>query len=120
MIRNSLILILFLAAVAYAQYPIHRDPVLEQGNTYWWLRNLNWHIQSDTVDLASDKTLDTVYLEDKYEDTGYNIFIAGRHKWGLADRDVIEYYATPISDSSFTIVKNSGDTSRIQYITLHN
>lgn len=72
-------------------------------------------IQADTVLLVVG-TSQIVYLDRKYPDTDYHIFIEYRTVRG----NISIFKAIPTTDSSFTLAKTtSGDESTIQYMTIH-
>lgn len=75
---------------------------------------LDRQIQADTVLLAAGGT-QVVYLDRKYPDTDYQIFVELRTLRG----SVVFYRITPTTDSSFTITKHTADVSTIQYMTIH-
>lgn len=79
------------------------------------LKNINRQIQADTVVLTTSQTADTIYLDRKYGDTDYMIFVIMRSKSGTYS----DYVVIPLSDSSFEITKNTADISTVQWITIH-
>lgn len=79
------------------------------------IRLLDREIQVDTVLLVTGSLTQVIYLDRKYPDTGYQIFITARN-YRVA---MSVYYATPTTDSSFTLKKSSADVSTIQYMTIY-
>jgi hypothetical protein len=79
-----------------------------------WL--LDKEIQADSLKLDAGQTTDTAYLDHKYSDLNYMVFVQIR--WAGATTST--YYAAPISDSSFMITKNSNDASIVQWMTIHD
>lgn len=76
-----------------------------------WL--LDREIQVDTVLLVGG-TSQVVYLDRKYPDTDYQIFLQSR-----VSRSWSSISIAPTTDSSFTITKGTGNASTIQYMTIH-
>jgi hypothetical protein len=71
-------------------------------------------IQADTVLLVVG-TSQVIYLNRKYPDLDYQIFVSYRN---LRDEPTI-LLVTPTTDSSFTLVKSNDDENTIQYMTIH-
>lgn len=78
------------------------------------IRLLDRQVQADTVLLVSGAT-QVVYLDRKYPDTDYQIFI----DWQTFRGSMTVFQVAPTTDSSFTITKNTADLSTIQYMTIH-
>lgn len=78
------------------------------------IRLLDRQIQADTVLLVEGAT-QVVYLDRKYSDTDYQIFLqyrTFRGSWTF-------HWVAATTDSSFTITKNYSDESTIQWMTIH-
>lgn len=78
------------------------------------LKNINRQIQADTTVLTASQTADTIYLDRKYGDTDYMIFVGMRSKSGTYS----DYVVIPLSDSTFEITKNVTDVSTVQWMTI--
>ena len=82
---------------------------------YEQLDLLDRQTQADTLVLTNAQTADTVYLDRKYSDTNYMIFVIMRSKSGT----YTDYVVIPLTDSSFAITKNSADVSTVQWMAIH-
>lgn len=78
------------------------------------IRLLDRQIQADTVLLVGGAT-QVVYLDRKYADADYQVFLEYRIFRGSGTI----FQAAPTTDSSFTITKNVNDISTIQYMAIH-
>jgi len=81
------------------------------------LRRINRQTQTDTLVFTDGNTADTVYLDNKYGDTAYTIFLLYRKESGTQHTDMP--YVCPLSDSSFVISSiHIDDVSVVQWMTI--
>ena len=79
-----------------------------------WIERLDRQIQADSVLLVAGTEAQVVYLDRKYPDTDYQIFLAYR-VWRVATS---LFTIIPTTDSSFTITKGSTDVSTLHWMTI--
>jgi len=83
-----------------------------------WIERLDRQIQVDTLKTKASSQSDTVYLDRKYKDANYRIFVTV-----LTSRpttSIVTPVATPLTDSSFTIKMHcvGNDSSSVQWMTI--
>jgi hypothetical protein len=72
-------------------------------------------IQADTAILTAGKTIDTIYLEKKYSDLTYKIFVNVRTEIGVhSEFSNIQ----PLTDSSFVLSKRTDDEGIVNWMTI--
>jgi hypothetical protein len=78
-----------------------------------WIRRLNQQIQTDTLKMDGSGTTDTVYLNQKYGDKTYTVFVTRR------ESSAYTYTAYPLTDSCFVIISSQdGDNKVIQWMVI--
>jgi len=85
------------------------------SDIYEQMRRLDRQIQSDSVLLVSGYS-QVVYLDHKYADTDYQVFLSLRVERVVANA---HRRALPTTDSSFTIHKAEADVSTLSWMTIH-
>jgi len=80
-----------------------------------WIKRLDWQIQADTVTITGTSDPDTIYLDWKYQDANFQVFVTAYVYLSKA------VGAVALTDSSFKIEKDHEAVGvvKVQWMSVH-